>query len=348
MQPHLRTDARGLPWWWVTLPACGVGALGIGAASVAPYTHAGLAWPVVAAGFALFVGAPLAREAWTDDTPETPSRGLESGFAEIAIWGSVAALATAGPTESREIAILAALASLSAFTLGRAARWTAALGLAAPLAVLVWSGMHAQLAPGWDLLEPRLVSPTTWLASAVTAGALLGWAPTFYDVAPSPTPGRSNLPFVPTGLGVLGFVLVAWGLAARYELHLGSPPTDVLPGLLGVLAVPALLAVRPTRPAKLTAAIGILVLALWSGVWGLQAVWWSLLCPVLLGAAAVVRAWRTRSALAVVAALVLLGSAGFGSPPYPETVKMGLVAMLPWIAAVWMGATRALLAREPA
>lgn len=336
-----RPKFRGLPWWWAALPGATVAFAGVGSITLAPLPESGLAFIVVATLGALFLGAPLARLDWLDDAAEGRGSALRSGFADVAIWGSLSALCTADGLEMREIAILAILCVLACFSSNKLAEAVSWLALAAPLAIALDLALIGG-PPGWTLLEPDLRHLMDWAPFALGTGLLIGWAPTYWSRTVKPTPGRTLLPFSVTGLGVLGMLGLAWARATLHERHLGDPPALVLPSLLAPLALLVLVQHRPTR-----ARVADLVLfgcgLLWFSLGGLHTYWWSALLPLLLGLALAADLLDRRRPRLLATAFILFVSLLLADLEHPSSVLLGLVGALPLLAGSWIGGTRALL-----
>ncbi len=324
-----RPETRGLPWWWPALPGLGVAFLGVGALGDAPLGDAGLAHVVIAACAAVFIGAPLARHSWSTRV-HLPRRAFQRGLVDVAVVGSWAEL-TAG-----RLPVPLVLVTLALATLLHAPRAAGLLGTLAPAFVVSFGGLALFHPPDWSWLEPDLRHASSWLGGSVTAGVLFGWVPAYWRHAPPPVPGRTRLPFVVAGIGVLGTIGSALGAGALHASTLGAAARPAGP-ILALVALAPWLGTLPTRPrrASLAAVLGLSFL-LWHRAIP-PGLWWPLLCPVLLGVAALLQGGTT----GWLGGLLLLGATAFGDIPYPESIEGGFFAMVPWIVAFWIGATRA-------
>lgn len=341
-----RPEARGLPWWWAALPAAAVGALGVGAIWEAPLAEAGLAFPVMATLFALFLGVPLARDAWQLDNP-LPGDLVREGFLQVAIWGSLVALATATPLELHEIAILAIVGIVCAFFPDSTRKWLAVGGIVPTLLIGVVTVQSLQTPTAWILLEPDVGRVRGWLPAALSVGALMSWVPSYWTAAPHPTPGRTMLPYLPAGLGVLGLVGCSVVRASRHAEALGGATPSWIPFVLALVALPYLATLSPTRSERIRPIAVFLLLLGWFQMSGQHARWWDLLLPGLLTAALVTEGFVRRRPIVLVAAGLMAMSLLVGRLDFPDRVVDGSLAVLPWLGAAWLGATRALIARGP-
>lgn len=336
----MRLPGRGLPWWWTVGPALGLGSIGLGLPFALGLQQGGLAPVAVAAVMAAVVVGPLAREDWLHDQNTSPTGHLEGAISQLAILGGLAALGSTFAHELREIVLLATVAILAA-SVGPSVVW---VGVAGWMMMLAVGALTLGTAPGWSVLDPTVTTWRTWLAPALTVGAFLGGVPGGWRWFPAPAPGRTNVPFLVTGLLIAAWLSINHHLAALHEISLGGQ-VPVVGGLIVVMAGVTVWMKRPGSRIDRTLDVAVFtsLLAIFTTD-GLAELWWTLTCPVLMATYAALNTWRTRSARWFVFTVAMIASVLMSSIT-PPSATVGSLLVVPWIAAVWIGGTRTLLAR---
>lgn len=320
MRPPPRT------WWAPAAHAIAVGLVGLGALGQPQLLEGGLAVLGATWIVAVFLGVALARSSWLD----TERSAFEEALLLFVTVVSAGSLAGQLPL-AWSLGVWCAAALLGRF--GGVVPW---IGLIA-VGTLATIGSTTAWANGmpWEVLAPNPATWRHWLATALGAGALLGWAPVAWSRSEPPHPGRSALPWSAVGLVLLG--ALGWTLS-----HAASWLDQSVPVVLAALplfAATTWLGVGGLRHLGTVLAVG-LAATLFFQLAEQRVLWWELSLPLLLGVASLARAMRTRSLAAAAAGLLLIGGCALCYPGLPESLLAAAAVAVPWVGAVWFVGVR--------
>lgn len=339
--------------------AIGIGVVGVGLL-VGELPRGGVAPLAIAAGVALFLGAPAALAEWRTPVPGEV-QGVRESLADILGLG-VAAAVLGSVGAGSWLALVAAVGAwfVGALTHHRAgsARWVYLALLAAAGLGAAGSAATADTPPPWTLLAPLWSEGARWGPVAVLAGLWLAGVGTGQWVGGPPRrPGHTRAPLAPIGAGLLLVSLLAVTRGAAYEAHLGLPAFDVSQLWLALAAASTTGAVIG-RPRGVGGSVGVRALAgaaltvVVAALSGEARMWFASSILAWVGAGSLaITAWFATGidrGVAGLAALVLVAaSLATGRP------TLGTVADAWWLGAAcavafWLVATRLVMARRHA